>query len=107
MSRRCSLPVLLPSFHQPVSMPDFFDRIRDQKVLLENAFSTIEDVSSSNVTPTPTLSVKGTVRVKNMDFHKSVYVRYSYDEWQTFNEFQVHLIKSFHFICLIMQSKKK
>jgi len=23
---------LLPSFHQPVAMPDYFDKIRDQKV---------------------------------------------------------------------------
>jgi protein phosphatase 1 regulatory subunit 3A/B/C/D/E len=67
---------LLPTFHQPVSRPDFFDRIREQKVLLENAFL------SDNFT------IRGTVRVKNMDFHKSLYIRYSLDEWATFVDFQ-------------------
>jgi len=73
-----SLKTLLPSFHQPVAMPDFFDRIRDQKVLLENAY-----VGDGG------LCIKGTVRVKNMDFHKSVYVRFSYDDWNSFQDFQV------------------
>jgi len=68
--------ILVPTFHQPSSRPDFFDKIRDNKVLLENAFF------SDNFT------IKGAVRVLNMDFHKSVYIRYTYDEWKTFTDFQ-------------------
>jgi hypothetical protein len=47
------------------------------QVLLENAFL------SDNFT------IKGTVRVMNMDFYKSVYIRYTLDEWKTFTDFQV------------------
>jgi len=68
--------LLVPTFHQPVSRPDFFDRIRDHKVLLENAFLSDH------------FTIKGAVRVMNLDFHKSVYIRYTLDEWKTFTDFQ-------------------
>jgi len=53
------------------------------QVFLENAFF------SDNFT------IKGAVRVLNMDFYKSVYIRYTYDEWKTFTDFQVQNLSLF------------
>lgn len=68
--------VLMPLFQQPSANVDFLDRIRDELVLLENAV--VEDPIA--------LAVRGTVRVRNVDFHKSVYIRYSMDRWKSFTE---------------------
>ncbi|XP_057652557.1 glycogen-binding subunit 76A [Diorhabda carinulata] len=65
---------LLPMFQQPVGLPNFLDLVREHNVCLENVF--VEDPIS--------LSLKGTVRVRNLDFHKSVHIRYTLDSWQTF-----------------------
>ncbi|CAL8070054.1 unnamed protein product [Orchesella dallaii] len=79
----------VPLFHQPVTMPDFFDKIRDQKVLLENAYLTQETISNTHTRSSQIRQViKGSVRVMNLDFHKSVYVRYTYNDWKDFQEFQ-------------------
>ena len=60
-----------PLFVQPSSDPGFFNRLRDQKVKLESAY--MSSVST----------VKGIVRVVNLDFHKSVTVKYTFDNWLT------------------------
>lgn len=55
-------------FSQPVASDDFRARLEEQSVCLENA------VASQN-------SVWGTIKVKNLCFHKKVLVRYSLDHW--------------------------
>lgn len=55
-------------FSQPVAADDFRDKLETQNVCLENA------VASQN-------SVWGTVKVKNICFHKKVLVRYTLDGW--------------------------
>ena len=55
-------------FSQPVASDGFRDRLEKQTVSLENA------VASQN-------SIWGTIKVKNICFHKEVTVRYSLDGW--------------------------
>lgn len=69
---------LIPLFQQPAGQPYFVDRIRDGFVCLENAV----------VTDRVSYCVSGTVRVRNLDFHKSVHVRYTLDGWKTFADLQ-------------------
>lgn len=70
--------ILVPLFEQPSGLPNFLDLVRDQQVCLENAL--VED---------PILFlIKGTVRVRNLDFHKSVHIRYSIDSWNTYADVQ-------------------
>lgn len=69
---------LVPMFKQPHTSMNFLDRVRDNFVSLEFA----------KVSPSPICSISGTVRVRNLDFHKSVYVRYTMDGWRTFSELQ-------------------
>ncbi|KAJ8942009.1 hypothetical protein NQ314_010239 [Rhamnusium bicolor] len=76
--------ILMPLFQQPVGQSNFLDLVRDNQVCLENAF--VEDPL--------TLSIKGTVRVRNLDFHKSVYIRYSLDSWKTFADVQACYVEN-------------
>ena len=69
-----SAPTLAPLFTQPCSTPRFFTLLRDQKVCLESAC--VSDLKT----------IKGTVRVINLDFNKRVVVRYTSDNWQTSSE---------------------
>lgn len=69
---------LVPMFKQPGIAHNFVERTRDQNVCLEKA------VAGSQ----PMCSISGSVRVRNIDFHKSVYVRYTLDNWRTFGEVQ-------------------
>lgn len=69
---------LIPLFQQPGGQLDFIDRVRDDFVCLENAM----------VTDTVSYSISGTARVRNLDFHKSVHVRYTLDGWKTFADLQ-------------------
>ncbi|KAG5900426.1 hypothetical protein JTB14_029312 [Gonioctena quinquepunctata] len=69
---------LMPLFQQPGGLPNFLDLVRDNQVCLENAM--VDDPVS--------LSISGTVRVRNLDFHKSVYVRYTLDSWRSFADVQ-------------------
>ena len=62
--------VPLVCFEQPVSKPDFKDKLDRQKICLENA------VASET-------SVWGTVKVKNLAFHKRITVRYTFDKWRS------------------------
>ncbi|XP_076264940.1 glycogen binding subunit 76A isoform X2 [Rhynchophorus ferrugineus] len=69
---------LLAQFDQPAGRPNFLDLVRENLVCLENA-----------VVDDPILFlIKGTVRVRNLDFHKSVHVRYTLDSWKTFADVQ-------------------
>uniref|UniRef100_A0A182NKG1 CBM21 domain-containing protein n=1 Tax=Anopheles dirus TaxID=7168 RepID=A0A182NKG1_9DIPT len=70
--------VLVPLFQQPGALPCFLDRVREKQVNLENAA----------VTDPITLTITGTVRVRNLDFHKSVYVRYTLDNWRSYSDLQ-------------------
>lgn len=69
---------LVPMFKQPGISHNFLERIRDQNVCLEKAV----------VSAQPMCNITGSVRVRNIDFHKSVYVRYTLDNWRTFGEVQ-------------------
>lgn len=73
---------LVPIFEQPVKRADFLDIVRDKFVCLEQV-----SVNDCHI-----CSVNGTVRVRNLDFHKSVYVRYSMDGWRSFNEIQANYV---------------
>ena len=69
-------PTFLPLFAQPSGNSNFFTLLRDQKVKLESAWMLNLD------------TVKGTVRVVNLDFHKSVSVKYTVDDWATNSDTQ-------------------
>jgi len=76
------------------------------KVLLENAYLTQETISNTQTRTSQMKQViKGTVRVMNLDFHKSVYVRYTYTDWKDFTDFQVIANKfssnSSYFTCIV------
>lgn len=74
--------VLVPLFQQPGALPCFLDRVREKQVNLENAA----------VTDPVNLTITGTVRVRNLDFHKSVYVRYTTDNWRSFSDLQASYV---------------
>ena len=71
-----STPSFSPLFAQPSGCPDFFNRLRDQKVRLESAY--MSSVST----------IKGIVRVVNLDFHKSVTIKYTSNDWASSSETQ-------------------
>lgn len=76
--------VLVPLFQQPGALPCFLDKVREKQVNLENAA----------VTDPVNLTIIGTVRVRNLDFHKSVYVRYSTDNWRSFSDLQASYVEN-------------
>lgn len=76
--------VLVPLFQQPGALPCFLDKVREKQVNLENAA----------VTDPVTLTITGTVRVRNLDFNKSVYVRYSTDCWRSFSDLQASYVEN-------------
>lgn len=63
---------LLALFQQPVSLPNFMARLTMSMVLVENAY--VDDPVS--------FCIKGTIRVRNLSFHKNVHVRYTMDQWK-------------------------
>ncbi|XP_022186106.1 glycogen-binding subunit 76A [Nilaparvata lugens] len=73
---------IVPLFEQPSCRTDFLDRVRDYFVCLENAM--VSDAALS--------TIAGVVRVKNIDFHKSVYIRYSIDAWKSFADLQARYV---------------
>lgn len=76
--------ILISEFDQPAGLPTFLDLIRDNQVCLENAL--VDD---------PILFlIKGTVRVRNLDFHKSVHIRYTLDSWKTFSDVQAIYVEN-------------
>ena len=63
--------ILVANFTQPGNMPDFLERVKRQKISLETACMIDES------------RLRGVVRVLNLDFHKSVLIRFTVDEWRT------------------------
>lgn len=76
--------VLVPLFQQPGSLPNFFDRLRDRQVCLESAA----------VTDPISLTITGCVRVRNLDFHKSVHIRYSLDNWRSYSDLTASYVEN-------------
>lgn len=70
--------VLVPLFQQPGGLADFLERVRERQVCLENAV----------VADPALLSIAGQVRVRNLDFHKTVHLRYTTDGWRSFADLQ-------------------
>ncbi|XP_032679545.1 glycogen-binding subunit 76A isoform X2 [Odontomachus brunneus] len=83
--RRGSMPLsrkmermLVPLFQQPGGMANFLDLVRERRVCLENVL-----VQNPTI-----LAIQGTVRVINLDFHKSVHIRYTLNSWRNFSDLQ-------------------
>lgn len=76
--------IIVPLFQQPGSLPNFLDVVQTQNVALENAA----------VTDPVCLTITGLVRVRNLDFHKSVLVRYSLDGWRSFSDLQAQYVEN-------------
>lgn len=83
LGQRCD-KVILPLFQQPCTLPNFLDVVQARNVALENAA----------VTDPICLTITGVVRVRNLDFHKSVHVRYSLDAWQSFSDLQAQYVEN-------------
>lgn len=86
VSRRPRRYHLTPIFPQPGAAADFIDRIRDRCICLESAME--EDVDDeeddgSDYFGVNGWSVLGTVRVRNLAFHKTVHARASADGWRS------------------------
>jgi hypothetical protein len=67
-------------FEQPCLSDDFDRRLNDKKVLLES-------VHAKNT------SINGIVRVLNDNFYKQVKIRYTLDNWSSFNDLDCHYYK--------------
>ncbi|XP_050705344.1 glycogen-binding subunit 76A-like [Eriocheir sinensis] len=76
VERHAAVPrrVLTPLFQQPGLHGNFLERVRTQRVVVESV-----DVGDD-------MSVRGVVRVLNLDFHKTVVVRYTFDHWRNHHE---------------------
>lgn len=74
--------ILVPLFQQPGGLPCFLDKVREKQVSLENCA----------VTDPISLTITGSVRVRNLDFHKSVYIRYTIDNWKSFSDIQANYV---------------
>lgn len=74
--------VLTPVFQQPCIQPNFLDRVVQRHVCLENAV--VSDMSL--------FAIRGLVRVKNVDFHKSVHVRYTINNWHSFSDLKARYV---------------
>ncbi|XP_050445601.1 glycogen-binding subunit 76A isoform X2 [Cataglyphis hispanica] len=70
--------MLVPLFQQPGGAANFLDVVRERRVCLENVL----------VQDPVTLAIQGTVRVINLDFHKSVHIRYTLNSWRNFSDLQ-------------------
>lgn len=73
---------LVTMFVSPGDQANFLDILNARSVCLENAI--IQD--------TGTVAISGTVRVRNLDFHKSVQIRYTLDSWKTFSDLQASYV---------------
>lgn len=70
--------MLVALFQQPGGLTNFLDLVRDRQVCLENII--VQDPI--------TFCIQGSVRVRNLDFHKSVHIRYTLDCWRNFSDLQ-------------------
>lgn len=73
---------LVAMFQQPGDQPNFLDILNSKNVCLENA----------RVQEGATIAISGTVRVRNLDFHKSVQIRYTLDNWKSFSDLQASYV---------------
>lgn len=76
--------IIVPLFQQPGASPNFLDIVQLQNVALENAA----------VTDPICLTITGVVRVRNLDFNKSVHIRYSLDAWESYSDLQAEYVPS-------------
>lgn len=76
--------LLMPLFQQPGGLPTFLDAVREKQVSLENAA----------VTDSINQTISGSVRVRNLDFHKSVHIRYSLDGWRSYADLQANYVEN-------------
>ena len=68
-------------FEQPGLKPDFYLRLNEKKVLLETIHLKSQIIS-------------GIVRVLNICFNKNVKIRYTIDNWKTFNDIETAYINN-------------
>lgn len=83
-SRRRSEPIrkyLQTRFTQPACLPNFWNRLEANTVLLENI-----------VTRSP--MIYGTIIVKNLAFEKKIKMRYTLNGWVSFREVEAHYANS-------------
>lgn len=83
LGQRCD-KIIVPLFQQPGAQPNFLDTVQRRNVCLENAA----------VTDPICFTISGLVRVRNLDFHKSVHVRYTLDGWQSFSDLQAQYVEN-------------
>ncbi|XP_070152342.1 glycogen-binding subunit 76A isoform X2 [Polyergus mexicanus] len=76
--------MLVPLFQQPGGVANFLDIVRERRVCLENVL----------VQDPVTLAIQGTVRVINLDFHKSVHIRYTLNSWRNFSDLQATYVSN-------------
>jgi hypothetical protein len=80
-----SLAVYSLNFQQPAGdYLKFRQRIEHKNVSLENVLLN-------------GFQVNGTIKVKNINFHKNVFVRFSFNNWQTFEDFQAIYVHNDYF----------
>lgn len=76
--------MLVPLFQQPGGVANFLDIVRERRVCLENVL----------VQDPVTLAIQGSVRVINLDFHKSVHIRYTLNSWRNFSDLQATYVSN-------------
>lgn len=76
--------ILIPMFQQPGGQTNFLDIVKDKNVCLDNVM--VEDPVS--------FAIKGTVRVRNLDYHKSVHIRYTIDSWKSYSDLQATYVQN-------------
>lgn len=82
--RREFKKVLVALFQQPETLPTFLDIVNEKRVCLESAC--VSDATNQTIT--------GWVRVRNLDFYKSLYIRYSFDGWRSFVDLQASYVEN-------------
>ncbi|XP_067834739.1 protein phosphatase 1 regulatory subunit 3F-like [Heptranchias perlo] len=75
---------VFPAFILPASQPQLLDRVQVQKVQLES----IQPVEGDP------LSIQGLIRVLNVSFQKSVYVRATLDNWTSYYDYPADHVHS-------------
>ncbi|KAI9581446.1 glycogen-binding subunit 76A [Glossina fuscipes] len=76
--------MLIPLFQQPGGLSTFLDLVREKLVVLENAA----------VTDSINHTITGFIRVRNLDFHKSVHIRYTLDAWRSYADLQCNYVEN-------------
>lgn len=71
-------------FDNPGLSPKFYNDLNDKKVLLEFVHA------NHNI-------LEGTIRVINLNFHKKVSLRYTFDDWKTYVDSKCDYFKSLNF----------